>query len=439
MGALSPWQSVESFGLSNASPLVPKGCSIVQVHLVHRHGARYPTSDALPAVFAAKLHAAATGKGFSASGPFEFLNTWTYKLGAETLTPFGRSQLFNLGMGFRMKYGELLKGFSNLPVFRTTSEARMQDSALHFAAGFFGVQTYQMEYHQLITIEGEGFNNTLAPYFHCPNSNNPIGSVQASKWEEVYLQSAWKRLAPFIRGYHLTLKDLVAMQQLCAYETVALSSSLFCALFTEQEWKGYEYRDDIMLWYGNGPGSPSASAQGIGYVQEVLSRLKKIRITEFRNTVNSTVVTNNVTFPLDQPIYVDATHDTALTTIFTAFNFTSLAAGGPLQTDQIPRNQTYFANRVVPFASNLVGQVLSCPAFDKPEQIRWILNDAVLPLTGIRGCEKNDDGLCGLSTFIAAMEQRIGEVDFDFDCFANYTIPDPDEITDGQFPRRLRN
>lgn len=37
------------------------------------------------------------------------------------------------------------------------------------------------------------------------------------------------------------------------------------------------------------------------------------------------------------------------------------------------------------------------------------------------------------------MKQRIEEVDFDFDCFANYTIPDPDEITDGRFPRRLRN
>lgn len=71
---------------------------------------------------------------------------------------------------------------------------------------------------------------------------------------------------------------------------------------------------DLSLWYGNGPGNPSASAQGIGYVQELVSRLTKTRITEFKNTVNSTIVTSNVTFPLNQPIYVDATHDTVLTT-----------------------------------------------------------------------------------------------------------------------------
>lgn len=31
------------------------------------------------------------------------------------------------------------------------------------------------------------------------------------------------------------------MQALCAYETVALGYSEFCNLFTEDEWKGYEY------------------------------------------------------------------------------------------------------------------------------------------------------------------------------------------------------
>jgi hypothetical protein len=94
IGQLSPWQSVESFGLHNTSPVIPKGCSLKQVHLLHRHGARYPTGDSSISSFAAKVHSTAiTGKGFSASGALSFLNTWTYKLGAETLTPFGRSQL----------------------------------------------------------------------------------------------------------------------------------------------------------------------------------------------------------------------------------------------------------------------------------------------------------------------------------------------------------
>jgi hypothetical protein len=53
--------------------------------------------------------------------------------------------------------------------------------------------------------------------------------------------------------------------------------------------------------------------RGIGYVQELVSRLTKTLITNFDTSVNSTIVNNTVLFPLDQPIYVDASHDTILT------------------------------------------------------------------------------------------------------------------------------
>ena len=86
--------SVDSLGLPDASELVPEGCEIRQVHLVHRHGARYPTSGSPPAAFATKLHnATVAGTGFTATDDLGFLNTWKYKLGAELLTPFGRQQL----------------------------------------------------------------------------------------------------------------------------------------------------------------------------------------------------------------------------------------------------------------------------------------------------------------------------------------------------------
>ena len=96
-------------------------------------------------------------------------------------------------------------------------------------------------------------------------------------------------------------------------------------------------------------------------------------------------------------------------------------------------------SHVVPFATNLVGQVLSCPAKGNPissnntaTHFRWILNDAVVPLTGIQGCNYDVDGLCELGTYIDGTKARIAEVDFAFDCFANYTMPDPDLIVDGR-------
>ncbi|KAJ6587368.1 histidine phosphatase superfamily [Mycena sp. CBHHK59/15] len=387
-GSLSPFQSVESLGLPHTSALVPDGCKLTQM-----------ATDGVTCI------------------------KW-----------------FNLGIGFRVKYGELLKKATDLPVFRTTSEERMVDSALNFAAGFFGVQTYQNEYHQLIEIDDEEddlpvANSTLAPW-NCPTSDTDVGafgSKQAFKWANIYLAPAQKRLAPFISGFNLTISALFDMQSLCSYETVALGYSVFCGLFTEEEWEGFSYLFNLEFWYGFGPGTPYASAMGIGWVQELVSRLTETRITKFDTSVNGTVVSSNVTFPFRQPIYVDATHDTVVSAIVTALNFTSLAANGPLPTDSIPVQQTYFASKISPFAANLVGQVLSCSATqDEPTHIRWVLNDAVVPLTGIKGCKESNDGLCELPDFISGMKQRIAEVDYAFDCFRNYTTPDPDNIIDGR-------
>ena len=61
-------------------------------------------------------------------------------------------------------------------------------------------------------------------------------------------------------------------------------------------------------------------------------------------------------------------------------------------------------------------QVLSCSSMSSPKQIRIILNDAVVPLTGIRGCPDDEDGLCPLETFVSGMQTLIGEVDWAREC-----------------------
>lgn len=96
-GNLSPWRSIpsKSFGLSEASPTIPEGCELVQAHLIHRHGARYPAGGTGTETFAEKVHKMANkGRGFKATGDLKFLKTWKYKLGSELLTPFGRSELY---------------------------------------------------------------------------------------------------------------------------------------------------------------------------------------------------------------------------------------------------------------------------------------------------------------------------------------------------------
>lgn len=98
-----------------------------------------------------------------------------------------------------------------------------------------------------------------------------------------------------------------------------------------------------------------------------------------------------------------------------------------------PFFQSYIVSQIAPFGTNLVAQVLSCPpTSSEPSHIRFLLNDAVVPLTGINGCAEDRDGLCKLSGFISGMKQQIQDVDFAFDCFANFTITSPDLIVNGR-------
>lgn len=92
-------------------------------------------------------------------------------------------------------------------------------------------------------------------------------------------------------------------------QTVALGYSAFCDLFTQEEWYGFEYANDLLFWYTEGFGSPVAAAQGMGFVQELVARLTHAPIHIYNTTTNSTIDNNPITMPLDQPIYVDATHD----------------------------------------------------------------------------------------------------------------------------------
>lgn len=62
-------------------------CDMEDFELIYRYPTSYPDG---PAAFASKL---SEDHGWKASEGLEFLNDWKYKLGAELLTPFGRSQL----------------------------------------------------------------------------------------------------------------------------------------------------------------------------------------------------------------------------------------------------------------------------------------------------------------------------------------------------------
>ena len=153
------------------------------------------------------------------------MNTWTYKLGHNILTPFGRQQLFDLGVGMRLKYGVLLESFPDpkspttqrLPIMRRGSQDRMLASATDFA-WVFG---WPLDGKVLMEVSvEEGVNKTLALYKTCTNdpTKGGRGVWYVRKWIEVSLRDAQERMGGLLDGMELDYEDVYIMQLLCAYE-----------------------------------------------------------------------------------------------------------------------------------------------------------------------------------------------------------------------------
>jgi len=69
------------------------------------------------------------------------------------------------------------------------------------------------------------------------------------------------------------------------------------------------FRLDLYFWYDSAFGSPIARVLGIGWVQELVARLTHTPIAVHNSSTNATLDDNPITFPLNQSLYVDATHE----------------------------------------------------------------------------------------------------------------------------------
>jgi hypothetical protein len=337
---------------------------IITLPLSFRHGARLPTDDVNEegpffGRFLSNLTESETT--FNFHGPLRFLRDWKYNLGVNILTRSGSQQLYDSGVQSFYRYASLYDSSSQArrPVIRTTSQSRIVESADSFILGFFGESGSSLVDREVL-IEAPLFNSTLSPGESCLNGGAAqLGDAKIDTWLSAYLKGAVDRLQEHIQGFMLTPRLVFGMQSLCAYETFALGFSDFCPLFTKAEWRGFSYAFDLydswnLFTHPNGP------AQGIGWSQEVVSRLNQ---TMFQGPVTSqnTSLTSNATFsPLIQPLYFDFSHDTTIVSVLAALNFTQFAS--KLNPEALDTERHFMTSHITPFAARL---------FIEVSQSRW--------------------------------------------------------------------
>ncbi|KAJ5669064.1 hypothetical protein N7462_010134 [Penicillium macrosclerotiorum] len=475
---LSPYQDADSFGVPKG---MPQGCELSQVHVLHRHAERYPTDYPLDGAgmqdFAAKLtnySKAHAGKAV-ATGPLSFLNNWEYVIGEDTLMETGAATEATSGAHFWIKYGRLLyrPGHDNMaawnsdlnvwpngtarpkPVFRTTSQARILESARWWLSGFFGNSGANSSYEQydLVVIpEVYPFNNTLASYESCPGDMTEGRRTKTIRHSDDaaetfiarYTKHARSRLSSYFpRDFNLTAMDVLAMQNLCVYEYTSLSGSSFCSLFTEQEWKDFAYNVDIQYYGDYAYGSPTGRAQGIGYVLELAARLQQKLITSSDTSINYTYDDNISQFPFNQPFYMDMSHDDIILSVISALGLDYFRFGPhglPSDIDHAP-NRTFQLTEMTPFGARFMSEIWTCPRnisfssldpvlYSNPElettsgttnYIRFVLNNAPLPLGGLIGCEHAQNGFCPVDNFLRGVPTLKEKAKYQEACFGNYT------------------
>ncbi|KAF9522115.1 phytase [Crepidotus variabilis] len=419
--AYTPYYAVEPY----EQP--PVDCKVTQVGCIQRHGARYPTSGSGPLIQSAV--AKLKSVDVYTDHRLDFLKKYTYTLGVADLVTFGALEAQLAGEMAYERYSHIVS-HDKLPFVRTSGGQRVVDSAQNWTLGFSiaSGRVYEPPV-SVILSESDGKNNTLDDKM-CPNAGYP--DEYTTIWTNIFGPPIADRLNAQAPGAGITPEDVPSLMSLCAFDTVATSSlSPFCQLFSPEEFAEYEYLGDVEKYYNTGYGQRLGRVQGVGYVNELIARLTNTPVHDTTQT-NRTLDASPLTFPLNQTLYADFSHDNQMIAIYAAMGLFRQRKNRDLDPTRPDPERTWIASRLTPFSARMVTERLECDGHSSwkndgglegsitskkrsGEYVRIFVNDAIQPL---EFCGGDRDQLCELDKFVESQvySRHDGEGDFE-KCF----------------------
>ena len=400
-GQYSPYFKVPSAISSD----VPARCYVTFVNVLSRHGARDPTQGKSSS-YAQTIEKIKKNVPIF-KGDYAFLADYEYKLGSDQLTPFGELEMIYSGMDFYNRYKALAENAS--PFIRASGQQRVVDSAERFSQGFHiaklaaGTANDSTYPYDILTIsEDKGSNNTLNHGLCAKFEASTLSRISQNKFLSTFIPNLTIRLNTDLSNANLTDEESISLMDLCPFETVTAANgrpSPFCKLFTEKEWKQYDYYQTLGKYYGYGPGSPLGPTQGVGFTNELIARLTGNAVVD-HTSVNQTLDANLTTFPLGKSLYADFGHDNDMTAIFAAMGLyistPSLSETEPMTVEEM---SGYSAARTVPFSARAFFEKMECEGANEAF-VRVLVNGRVLPL---EICGGDELGRCPLTKFVESL------------------------------------
>ncbi|KAK8853162.1 hypothetical protein IAR55_003863 [Kwoniella newhampshirensis] len=290
--------AISPFFIPNQDPTpLPKGCHLTRVSLLIRHSSILGNDDEYEQTmgpFIEKIAAMDKDK-IPEDGEWAFLREWKSPIveeNLENLSQRGKKDAKFLGKYIRKQYDELFpsknegdlkknkkKTGASKPPYKvwTASSARDIETAKAYIIGSF--PSHQSgddgegdgDVVQLVKVPNKArdWDRSLTPHKACDAFEKLSSLEPANQWLSVYAPRIRERLGGRMPKVvkELNDQDILAMQMLCGYETIAQGDSPFCRLFTDEEWLDVEYYFDVRFHHMMGYGSHLAPYLGMPWTK----------------------------------------------------------------------------------------------------------------------------------------------------------------------------
>ncbi|KAK4686422.1 acid phosphatase, partial [Tremellales sp. Uapishka_1] len=280
---------------------LPAQCDVTRVSVLIRHSSILGNDDEYEQTmepFIRKI-AEMDADTLPQEGEWAFLREWktpiveaTLEVASETgkkdskfLGKYIRRQYESLFPSRKRKGSDAFKKGKKQPPFKvwTASSPRDIETAKAYIKGAFPSHQSGPDGHgdgevvQLVKVpnKAQDWDRSLTPHKACAAFEKESSLVPANKWLKVYAARVKARLSETIPAFaaELSDQDVLGMQMLCGYETIAQGNSPFCQLFTDEEWLDFEYQQDIRFHYMLGYGQSLSPYLGMPWVRTALHLL----------------------------------------------------------------------------------------------------------------------------------------------------------------------
>lgn len=143
-----------------------------------------------------------------------------------------------------------------------------------FLRGYLGPNSSELG--TVITVNSTGspeaLGNSLSPSDLCLAFVDGNGGTYATTWDSIYLPPITARLNALLNGnLTFTNSDVSSFPYLCGFKSqITGQLSPWCGVFTDEELKQYEYRQDLRYYYGTGPGTGLAKTMMLPFLTNLM-------------------------------------------------------------------------------------------------------------------------------------------------------------------------